>query len=93
MEPGMLKTPDLRRRRYVIGGSDARIIIGDNEAALLRLWQEKRGQAEPVDLSGNLREPEPTVVSGQFGSGAHRHTATHSAPRPAVDGSHTGRQG
>jgi predicted phage-related endonuclease len=29
-------------RRYFIGGSDARIIMGDDEAALLRLWREKR---------------------------------------------------
>jgi predicted phage-related endonuclease len=41
-------------RRYFIGGSDARIIMGDDEAALLRLWQEKRGEVEPEDLSGNL---------------------------------------
>jgi predicted phage-related endonuclease len=41
-------------RRYFIGGSDARIIMGDDEAALLRLWREKRGEAEPLDLSGNL---------------------------------------
>ena len=41
-------------RRNFIGGSDARIIMGDDEAALLRLWQEKRGEVEPEDLSGNL---------------------------------------
>jgi len=41
-------------RRYFIGGSDARIIMGDDEAALLRLWREKRGEVEPNDLSGNL---------------------------------------
>jgi hypothetical protein len=41
-------------RRRFIGGSDARIIMGDDEAALLRLWREKRGEAEPEDLSGNL---------------------------------------
>jgi predicted phage-related endonuclease len=41
-------------RRYFIGGSDARIITGDDEAALLRLWREKRGEIEPEDLSGNL---------------------------------------
>ena len=34
-------------RRYFIGGSDARIIMGNDEAALLSLWQEKRGEAEP----------------------------------------------
>jgi predicted phage-related endonuclease len=41
-------------RRQFIGGSDARIIMGEDEAALLRLWREKRGEAEPKDLSGNL---------------------------------------
>src|SRR5271165_4937251 len=41
-------------RRTFIGGSDARIIMGDDEAALIRLWREKRGEAEPEDLSGNL---------------------------------------
>ncbi len=28
--------------------------MGGDEAALLRLWREKRGEAEPEDLSGNL---------------------------------------
>jgi predicted phage-related endonuclease len=42
------------RRRGFIGGSDARIIMGSDESALLRLWQEKRGEIEPEDLSGNL---------------------------------------
>jgi len=41
-------------RRYFIGGSDARIIMGDDEGALRRLWREKRGEVEPEDLSGNL---------------------------------------
>jgi predicted phage-related endonuclease len=41
-------------RNKFIGGSDARIIMGTDEAALFRLWQEKRGELEPEDLSGNL---------------------------------------
>jgi hypothetical protein len=41
-------------RRYFIGGSDARIIVGSDEAALIKLWREKRGEVEPEDLSGNL---------------------------------------
>ena len=45
---------EIDRRHYFIGGSDARIIMGDDEAALLRLWREKRGDVEPEDLSGNL---------------------------------------
>ena len=46
--------PNHGSRRYFIGGSDARIIMGNNEAALVRLWREKRGELEPEDLSGNL---------------------------------------
>jgi hypothetical protein len=41
-------------RRCFVGGTDARIIMGCDEAALIRLWREKRGEAEPEDLSGNL---------------------------------------
>src|SRR5215471_1974793 len=41
-------------RRAFIGGSDARIIIGSDESALVRLWREKRGEAEPEDLSADL---------------------------------------
>lgn len=41
-------------RRHFIGGSDARIIMGDDPDALFRLWREKRGEAEPPDLSDNL---------------------------------------
>src|SRR5437667_7254928 len=43
-----------KRRRHFIGGSDARIIMGNDEAALVRLWRQKRGEAEPEDLSANL---------------------------------------
>src|ERR1700684_4661152 len=41
-------------RRGFIGGSESRIIMGEDEAALIRLWQEKRGEVEPEDLSRNL---------------------------------------
>jgi predicted phage-related endonuclease len=41
-------------RRCFIGGSDARIIMGNDETALIQLWREKRGEVEPQDLSGNL---------------------------------------
>ena len=46
--------PDESKRRSFIGGSDARIIMGDDEDALLGLWREKRGEVEPEDLSANL---------------------------------------
>jgi len=56
MTDAQLKTPacSISDRRYFIGGSDARIIMGSDEGALLRLWREKRGDAEPEDLSNNL---------------------------------------
>jgi predicted phage-related endonuclease len=41
-------------RRHFIGGSDARIIMSDDESALLRLWREKRGEVDPEDLSDVL---------------------------------------
>src|ERR1700716_4239698 len=45
---------DWNARRSFLGGSDARIIMGNDEAALVRLWREKRGETGPEDLSGNL---------------------------------------
>jgi predicted phage-related endonuclease len=48
------KTMKRAERRSFIGGSDARTIMGNDEAALIRLWREKRGEVEPEDLSGNL---------------------------------------
>jgi hypothetical protein len=41
-------------RRHFVGGSDARVIMGQDEKRLIRLWQEKRGEVGPEDLSGNL---------------------------------------
>lgn len=41
-------------RRLFVGGSDARIIMGDDEDALNRLWLEKRGKVDPLDLSDVL---------------------------------------
>jgi len=41
-------------RRSFIGGSDARVIMGTDEARLVRLWREKRGEIAPEDLSDNL---------------------------------------
>ncbi|KQW22288.1 endonuclease [Afipia sp. Root123D2] len=41
-------------RRNFIGGSDARIVMGQDEKALVRLWKEKRGEIPHPDLSGEL---------------------------------------
>jgi hypothetical protein len=76
-------TRNFRSRRTFIGGSDARIIMGPDEAALIRLWKEKRGEVEPEDLTDNLvvqlRDKEhcrfvatlPCVVCGRMPSEAH----------------------
>jgi predicted phage-related endonuclease len=50
----MKKLMDRPFRNDFIGGSDARIIMGKDEEALLRLWREKRGEESPIDLSGVL---------------------------------------
>jgi predicted phage-related endonuclease len=52
MNASSQRITDSGKRRCFIGGSDARIIMGTDEAALLRLWREKRGEAEdlPSDL-------------------------------------------
>src|SRR5215207_3901316 len=49
-----LDQEQLTSRCKFVGGSDARIIMGTDEGALLRLWQEKRGEIEAQDLSQNL---------------------------------------
>ena len=77
-------------RRTFIGGSDARIIMGDDEAALLRLWREKRGEVEPEDLSGNLivqlglvtEELNRRWYEAQYRPGPHR--CPTPGPHPAL---------
>jgi predicted phage-related endonuclease len=49
-----MPSQEFKTRRSFIGGSDARIIMGNDEAALIRLWREKRGEVGPEDLSDNL---------------------------------------
>src|ERR1700678_2214117 len=71
------------RRRHFIGGSDARIIMGDNEKALLRLWQEKRGEIEPEDLSGNL-----IVQLGLVTEDLNRHWYEASSGEEIIDVQH-----
>jgi predicted phage-related endonuclease len=75
LEEGMesqVWTSSYGERRSFIGGSDARIIMGDDEAAMLRLWHEKRGEAEPKDLSGDLRSKSGAVSFDLLdGEGSH----------------------
>jgi predicted phage-related endonuclease len=87
----------LAGRRCFIGGSDARIVMGDDEAALLRLWREKRGEVESEDLSGNLivqlglATEEQALARGEYWSGHHGRPAACQAPNGPMDGCHPGR--
>ena len=81
-------------RRYFVGGSDARIIMGSDENALRRLWREKRGEVDPEDLSGQPHRPargrhrraQSALVRGQYRSGRHRRAEAYPASRAALDG-------
>jgi len=75
--------------------------MGDDEAALVRLWREKRGEVEPVDLSGNLivqlgvvTEPLNRIWfernTGQVLNGVQRRVQH---PVGALDGRHPRRRG
>src|SRR5246500_3482001 len=54
----------ITERRSFIGGADARLIMGNDEGKLIRLWREKRGQAEPEDLSQDLLVQLGTITEG-----------------------------
>jgi predicted phage-related endonuclease len=41
-------------RRRLIGGSDANIILSGDREKIRQLWREKRGEAQPADLSDKL---------------------------------------
>lgn len=70
----------LQDRRHFIGGSDARIIMGKDEKALLRLWRQKRGETPDVDLSGEL-----IVQLGVVTEDLNRHWYERNAGHKVVD--------
>lgn len=65
-------------RRAFLGGSDARIIMGDDDAALLRLWREKRGEDPPQDLTDNPIVQLGLATETSIGSGMSARAATRS---------------
>ena len=67
-------------RRSFLGGSDARVIMGVDEAALVRLWREKRGEVEPENLSGNL-----IVQLGSVTEDLNRHWYERNAGQVVTD--------
>src|SRR6476620_250194 len=91
------KQTDKQDRRSFIGGSDARIIMGDDEPTRVRLWRQKRGEAEPEDLSGNLIVQLGTVTEQLnrhwYERNRHRRATAGFSPGEAVDGGDLGRHG
>jgi hypothetical protein len=88
IESASPKTDNLSRRSF-IGGSDARIIMGSDEAALMRLWREKRGEAEPEDLSG--KSTQPRLVRAQHWPARHSCAEAGEALGHSLDDGDTGR--
>jgi hypothetical protein len=73
-----------------VGGSDARIIISPDQAALQRLWRESR-PLEPHDLSGNLLVRLGLATTRPFRAFASALSASSAAvaetcPRPGAHG-------
>jgi predicted phage-related endonuclease len=71
-------------RRAFIGGSDAQIIMGNDEPALIRLWQEKRGEVQPEDLSGDLLVQLGTVTE-QLNRHWYEKNTGHAYRHPAAE--------
>jgi predicted phage-related endonuclease len=61
---GAMPKAMIAHRRSFIGGSDVRIIMGNDEPKLVRLWREKRGEIEPEDLSQDLIVQLGTITEG-----------------------------
>lgn len=81
-------------RKSFIGGSDARTIMGTDEAALVRLWLEKRGEIgpeDPVEQPGcsarqRHRGAQQGLVRAQYGAPHYRRPAPREAFRHPMDG-------
>ena len=56
----MIGANNVDRMRF-IGGSDAKVIMGKDEKALLRLWREKRGEEAPSCLASVMALGSPVA--------------------------------
>ena len=88
-------------RQHFIGGSDARVIMGGDEDALIRLWQEKRGEAAadrsfrraPGSARARHRGAEPGLVRAQLRPPGRPPAVPEIPPLHRLDGGHLGRLG
>ena len=94
-----LSAEAIATRVNYIGGSDANIIMSGDDARILKLWQQKRGEAEPDDLSdilavqmGSFTEPfnaawyEKQTGNEVSESGVEYYSPAHTFMRATVDG-------
>ena len=58
--------------------------MGEDEAALVRLWREKRGEVEPEDLSDNLIVQLGTATEDLNRQWYERNTGACGGERPAA---------
>ena len=90
-----------KTRRHFIGGSDARIIMGADEGALIRLMAGKARRSRvrrPFGQSDRPawkcdRTPQSGLVRTQHRAGDNRRPALGSSPSEPVDGRYSRRQG
>ena len=67
--------------RCFIGGSHARITMGADETALVRLWPEKRGEADPPDYSVQV-----TMAQAKSTTTAIRELMSRGQPSKSTNG-------
>ena len=63
--------------------------MDDDEAALIRLWREKRGETKPEDLSDKLIVQLGIVTEPLNRAGHHRRPTANPSPGESVDGRNT----
>jgi hypothetical protein len=86
----------MRATAPFIGGSDARIVMGDDEAALLQLWREKRGRGGGLIWQPDRpawhrdRRAQSALVRAQHRPGGQSGPTVGFPPSQAVDGGDTG---
>ena len=74
---GEIFDPSNSGRCSYIGGSDARTVMGHDEAALIRLWREKRGE---IDAVPDAAAADVLLVFAQDGDGSGLFAVATSSP-------------
>jgi len=75
-----LTTFDSQRRRYFIGGSDARVIMGNDEAALMRPVRSLFGRTSALDARDPARTDRSSRTEWRRDPFYHRPGQTRATP-------------